>query len=940
MLLKKYAFQFQCLALLISMGISLSLWGCTASPFDAYVVSRNTHKLTVLNFDKDRQLLDVEDSPFDVGAGATDVTYDPRHRRIYVTNSEENTLSVFKMKKITEGYFKSKYILDRLEEISTDEGPVAVAVDSTHNLVLILHRDGTLIRLDGNDLSLKDEINVFYAVNPYPDAVDITYDARNDLIYVLDAAFGTLLILEGEHREYVDAINTATNPCSLCYDYINERIYITDRGDGLVSREPSLSVYKAGRFCSLIQAIPLSVPYNCSEVVYDEAHNLIYVNKSLTRVYDAESLDFVTEISTSLPYSIATGLIDGTSPSLLYIGQPSSVEAFEIREADQHIRLGWVSLSVPATKIAAVHSLGCPEIISLSPLKGKPGDTVTILGLNFGDGQGLSRVEFGGISATEGDIVSWSHSKIEVNVPLMGQSGPVRVVVGNLSSAPPDGEDVKEFTVVPGRSIHVNARDGSDHGDGTEASPYQTITCALSKAGPSDTIYIHWGRYTRDLGERFPLRVGEGVHLEGCEGYVQVKYSSPGDAAVEMAEGSSLNNIGIYGEERAAGEAVPATGIICRGNVRVEDTAVTGFRTGISLESGFHSEISPVITGSDISACDKGIYVYGNVNAKIVDNNLFQNRIAIDMAGNSNYVASNDLWENLEIGINAGGRTAFLLGNMISKTFDPDQAAVGQGISGGGLTNSFFCGNHVSQNYTGLGLFTRNGYRYIIRDNTFHGNSREGLYLTGDGEGLILQNRFEWNGQNGIYLTAEHSILERNTIAHNQDGLLIMYRSDSGSVETTLIGNYIIDNIRDGVSIVGKLNDEFEETVSVRIGETEGDGNTITGNGTGISSHNAKLYVFNNSIESNQQGVKVHDAGYVVLGSQMHPGNNVIRNNTRVGLTNYMNRLVHAEGNVWNPDVQGADSEGRYDHQTVEGPVEPEDGNNFGITGQYGKIQF
>ena len=53
MLLKKYAFQFQCLALLISMEISLSLWGCTASPFDAYVVSRDTHKLTVLNFDRE-----------------------------------------------------------------------------------------------------------------------------------------------------------------------------------------------------------------------------------------------------------------------------------------------------------------------------------------------------------------------------------------------------------------------------------------------------------------------------------------------------------------------------------------------------------------------------------------------------------------------------------------------------------------------------------------------------------------------------------------------------------------------------------------------------------------------------------------------------------------------------------------------------------------------
>ncbi len=939
MLLKKYMFQFRYLALLISIGVSLSLLGCAASPFDAYVISKETQKLAVLNFNKDKQLLDVEDSPFDIGAGATDVTYDPRHRRVYVTNSADNTLSVFKMKKVTEDYFKSKYVLDRLEEISTAEEPIAVTVDSTHNLVLILHRDGTLIRLDGRDLSLKDKGNVFYAVNPYPDAVDITYDARNDLIYVLDAASGILLILEGERREYVDAINTATNPCSLSYDYRNERIYITDRGDELASREPSFSAYKAGRFCSLIQVIPLSVPYRRSEVVYDEAHNLIYVNKGQTRVYDAESLDFVTEISSSLPYSLATGLIDRASPCLLYIGQPSSVEAFEIRGADQYIRMGHVSLSAPVTKIATTQP-GCPEIVSLSPMEGKTGDTVTILGLNFGDSQGLSRVEFGGISALEGDIVSWSHSKIEVNVPLMGRSGPARVVVGNRSSAPPDGEDVTEFTVVPGKSIYVNARDGINHGDGSEASPYQTITYALSKTDPSDTIYIHWGNYTRDLGERFPLSVGEGVHLEGLDSNIRIIYSSPGDAAVEMAEGSSINNIRIFGDEGSTGETIPAIGIKCMATVRVEDTVVTGFGTGISLNSTFHSEISPLITKSHISACNMGIYVYGNVNAKIVDNNLFQNRIAIDMVGNSNYVASNNLWKNLEIGIKAAGHTAFILGNMIQKTLDPDQVAVGQGIAGGGPTNCFFYGNHINQNNSGLRLITRNGYRYVIRDNTFQGSNRDGLYLAGDGKGFILQNYFEWNIQNGIYLTAEHSIFERNTIAHNQNGLFIKFRGDSGPVETTLIGNYIIDNTRHGVSILGKLNNDFEETVLVRIGETEGDGNTITGNGTGISSRDARLYILNNSIESNQEGVEVHAAGHVILGSQVHPGNNVIRNNIHVGLKNYMNRRINAEGNVWNPDVQGADSEGHYDPQTVQGPVEPEDGNNFSITSQYGEIQF
>lgn len=939
MLLKKSTVKYRWLALLIFMGGVLNLWGCAASPFDAYVISEENQKLTVLNFNGDGQLLDVEGSPFDIGAGATDVTYDPRHRRVYVTNSQENSLSVFKMKKITEDSFRSKYVLDRLEDISTGEEPVAVAVDSTHNLVLILHKDGTLIRLDGKDLSVKDQINVFYAVNPYPDAVDITYDARDDLIYALDAASGTLLILEGERREYVDAVSIAENPCSLCYDHRNERIYVTFRGGELSSEEPSFAAYKAGRFCSLIQTIPLSVPYRCSELVYDETHNLIYVGKGQTRIYDAQSLNFVTEISTSLPYSLATGLIDGTSPSLLYIGEPSSVEAFEIQGADQHVRLGHVSLFVPATKIATTQP-GCPEIVSLNPLEGKPGETVTILGLNFGNDQGLSRVEFGGISATQEDVISWSHSKIEVNVPLMGRSGPVRVVVGNRSSAPPDGEEVRAFTVVPGKSIYVSERNGSNHGDGTEANPYQTITYALSKAGPSDTIYIHWGTYNRDSGERFPLRVGEGVHLKGLDSYIQIKYSSTGDAVIEMAEGSSLNRIGVYGDGGTAGETVPATGIICRGTARLEDTVVTGFLKGISLESGFYREICPLITDSDISACDRGIWVYGNVNARIVGNSLFQNRIAIDMIGNSNYVASNVFWDNFEIGIKVQGHTAFLHGNMISRTQDPDQENIGRGISSGGPTNSFLSSNTVSQNQSGISVYTTNGYRYVLRDNSFGGNSREGLFLVGDGESIILHNRFEWNEQNGIKLTAEHSILERNTIAHNQDGLFIMYRSDSGSVATTLIGNYIIDNTRYGVFIVGELNEEFQETVSVRIGETEGDGNTITGNETGISSRNAKLYLFNNSIESNRQGVEVYDAGYVDLGSDQHPGNNVIRNNIHVGLANRADRIVSAAGNVWNPDVQGADSEGHYDPQTVGGPVEAEDGNNFSITGQYGRIQF
>ena len=87
------AFQRMVIGLFL-MGALFLAWGCAGSPFEAFVVSTESRKLTVLNLDEDKDLLEVEGSPFDLGAGACDVTYDARHRRIYVANREEDTLSV------------------------------------------------------------------------------------------------------------------------------------------------------------------------------------------------------------------------------------------------------------------------------------------------------------------------------------------------------------------------------------------------------------------------------------------------------------------------------------------------------------------------------------------------------------------------------------------------------------------------------------------------------------------------------------------------------------------------------------------------------------------------------------------------------------------------------------------------------------------------------
>ena len=80
--------------------------------------------------------------------------------------------------------------------------------------------------------------------------------------------------------------------------------------------------------------------------------------------------------------------------------------------------------------------------------------------------------------------------------------------------------------------------------------------------------------------------------------------------------------------------------------------------------------------------------------------------------------------------------------------------------------------------------------------------------------------------------------------------------------------------------------------------------------------------------------------GIINLGSAESPGMNTIRNSTHVGLANHSDRTIRAAGNTWNPSVQGADNEGHYSPGVVEGSVDSQDGNNYSISSQYGKLEF
>ena len=125
-----------------------------------------------------------------------------------------------------------------------------------------------------------------------------------------------------------------------------------------------------------------------------------------------------------------------------------------------------------------------PEIAALNPATGAVGTSIEITGANFGESQGLSRVEFNG---TEASPTSWSGTRIEVPVPEGARTGAVVVTVegqasnGVVFTVPvpaPEIASLNPATGAVGTSIEITgANFGESQGlsrvefNGTEAAP-------------------------------------------------------------------------------------------------------------------------------------------------------------------------------------------------------------------------------------------------------------------------------------------------------------------------------------------------------------------------------------------------------------------------------------------------------------------------------------
>ena len=99
------------------------------------------------------------------------------------------------------------------------------------------------------------------------------------------------------------------------------------------------------------------------------------------------------------------------------------------------------SVVIVAVIMTAIFLIGfrnkpVPEIDSIVPSVGSPGDVIVIKGKNFGDVRDMSYVEFAGSKLTASSYISWQDDVIKLVLPSNIQDGLVVVGVKNQRSKP------------------------------------------------------------------------------------------------------------------------------------------------------------------------------------------------------------------------------------------------------------------------------------------------------------------------------------------------------------------------------------------------------------------------------------------------------------------------------------------------------------------------
>lgn len=332
--------------------------------------------------------------------------------------------------------------------------------------------------------------------------------------------------------------------------------------------------------------------------------------------------------------------------------------------------------------------------------------------------------------------------------------------------------------------VYVDSIHGSDSDDGSEASPFKTISHALASVIGSEeeplTIHIHPGTYSNSSnGERFPLVLNSWTSLAGAPGDPSVLDGELQEEVILRcagAQGVSIENLTITGTGESSWGTTRKTGagVLCESSqVQIANCVIEDNNgTGIVCDS------SIAVIQENIIRENKwgGIVCSGSSRMKVLENEILQN------SGNG--------------GIDAAGIDALtVIGNSISG----NQSEWGGAIHCYGdlvrIEDNVMLNNRSSNSGGGICCF----YDPIIHNNLIAGNYAGAGWGGGiccwGGSPTITNNTFSANRYNGEGASGDH-------IYHTYSGWPVVvnciFVSPSGSVVDCDVTYSLIDEWHTG----------------------------------------------------------------------------------------------------------------------------------------------
>jgi parallel beta-helix repeat protein len=210
-----------------------------------------------------------------------------------------------------------------------------------------------------------------------------------------------------------------------------------------------------------------------------------------------------------------------------------------------------------------------------------------------------------------------------------------------LAQIPP----VSETTISQVNVVFVNPSAGDDTtGNGSESTPFKTITQALKLANPGTVIKLTPGNYSAETGEMFPLMLKSGVSIQGDT-------SNKGRGIIIQGGGQFLSR--SFGGQNVTIISGNQAGLV---GVTVTNPNPRGY--GLWIESS-----NPVVSDNTFTGnTQDGISVTGNSAATITKNYFYRNGAnGITIGGNSSAQVRENVFEETGFGINVAQNAAPLL---------------------------------------------------------------------------------------------------------------------------------------------------------------------------------------------------------------------------------------------------------------------------------------